>query len=66
MTKKPSIIDAQAAAIYLGLSRHTVRKYVQRGLLRASGSVGRAYIFERGELDRYLRDRKPVGPPKRK
>jgi excisionase family DNA binding protein len=66
MTIKHSIIDAHAAAAYLGLSRHTIRKYVQRGLIRASGSVGRAYVFDRSELDRYLRDRKPVGPPKRK
>lgn len=66
MAHKHSIIDAHAAAAYLGLSRHTIRKYVQRGLIRASGSIGRAYVFERSELDRYLRDRKPVGPPKRK
>jgi excisionase family DNA binding protein len=66
MKSKHSIIDAHAAAAYLGLSRNTIRKYVQRGLIRASGSVGRAYVFDRSELDRYLRDRKPVGPPKRK
>jgi len=66
MAKQPPIFDSHAAAEYLGLSAETIRKYVQRGILTPQQTIGVAYVFSRSELDRYLRDRKPVGSPKRK
>lgn len=57
--------DSNEAAIYLGLSRHTLRKYVRRKLIRPCKTVGRAYLFASEELDRYRKDRRPVGKPRR-
>lgn len=66
MATKLQIIDAHAAAAYLGLSRHTIRKYVQRGLIAAYGSIGRSYVFSREELDRFRNSRRSAGRPPRK
>lgn len=65
MAKKPPIFDSHAAAEYLGLSVDTIRKYVQRGILTPQQTIGVAYVFSRSELDRYLRDRRPVGSPQK-
>lgn len=61
---KRHIFDSNAAAAYLGLRPDTIRKYVQRGALWPSGTVGVAYIFEREELDRFQQSRKGSGRPK--
>lgn len=66
MAKKPSIFDSHAAAAYLGLRPETIRKYVQRGILTPQQTIGVAYVFSRSELDRYLRDRRPVGSPQKR
>jgi len=60
------IYDSQAAAVYLTLSPHSVRKYVQRGILRPLRSIGRAYIFSREELDRFRNSRRSAGRPPQK
>jgi len=65
MAKRPTIFDSHAAAEYLGLSVDTIRKYVQRGILTPQQTIGVAYVFSRSELDRYLRDRRPVGSPQK-
>lgn len=51
------------AAKFLKLSEHTVRKYVQRGLLTPSRSIGNAYIFLESELRRYKKNKRPRGNP---
>lgn len=49
------------AAVYLGLSHHTIRKYVQRELLVPYMTVGQNYLFLKPELDRYRREKRAVG-----
>jgi hypothetical protein len=63
-TPKRHIFDSNAAAAYLGLKPDTIRKYVQRGVLWPSGTVGLSYFFEREELDRFQQSRKRSGRPK--
>lgn len=63
-TPKRHIFDSHAAAVYLGLKPDTIRKYVQRGVLWPSGTVGVAYIFEQAELDRFQASRKSSGRPR--
>jgi len=50
------------AAAYLKLSEHTVRKYVERGLIVAK-KIGHLNLVTKSECDRYKRERKPRGNP---
>lgn len=59
----PQLYDSTAAAEYLGLSRHTIRKYVQRGLITPHLTFGNLYVFDKKELDRYNKEKRPVGNP---
>jgi excisionase family DNA binding protein len=58
------IYKTAEAAAYLGLSTHTIRKYVQRELLKPLFVVGQNYVFAKEELDRYKKERRPVGQRK--
>lgn len=60
---KEEIFTSAEAAEYLGLQTDTVRKLVQRDLLKFCGQIGKSYIFERSELDRYNREKLPPGNP---
>ena len=56
--------DSKRAAAFLGLSCESIRKYVQRGILRPQDTIGRAYVFSREELERFQAIRRPVGRQK--
>jgi excisionase family DNA binding protein len=58
-----TIIELTAAevAVILKLKPDTVRKHVQRGLLRPSRKVGQAYLFTSSEVRRFQKDRKKPG-----
>ena len=51
------------AAKFLKLSPHTVRKYVQRGLLVPYRRIGTACLFLESECRRYRREKRPRGNP---
>lgn len=57
------MLTTDEAARFLKLSPHTVRKYVQRGLLRPKQTIGTAYLFLRSECMRYKREKRPRGNP---
>lgn len=63
MAKHPKLYNSAAAAEYLGLSPHTIRKYVQRGLINPFQAFGHIYVFDKKELDRYQKERRPQGRP---
>jgi excisionase family DNA binding protein len=52
------------AAKYLGLAADTIRKYVQNKQLTPLMTVGQNYVFSKEELDRYRKEKRPVGRPK--
>lgn len=60
---KEEIFTSAEAAVYLGLQTDTVRKLVQRELLKFRSQIGKSYIFEKSELDRYNREKMPPGNP---
>ena len=60
------LLTTSEAASYLGLSLDTVRKYLTRQLIRADAKVGRTNLIAKSELDRYRRERRIPGRPKRK
>ncbi len=51
------------AAKFLNLSEHTVRKYVQRGLLKPFRRIGSACLFLESECRRYKKEKRPRGNP---
>ena len=57
------LMTTPEAADYLGLAEDTVRKYIQRGLIRPFDTVGRAYLISEAELNRYKIEKSPRGNP---
>jgi excisionase family DNA binding protein len=57
------LTTTQAAAI-AGVKQATISKAIQRGQLSA-GHFGQARTIERSELERWLRERRPVGRPRK-
>lgn len=54
------------AGAALGLSAETARQYCKRGLLVREYPMGqRAPFVTRASVERYQRERQPVGPPKK-
>lgn len=54
-----------SAADYLNLRPETVRKYIHSGVLKAE-KLGNTYYLHRDEIQRYNRERNPVGSPGKK
>lgn len=57
------ILSVPEAAVALGLSVHTVRKYVQRKLLNPIATVGGVHLITLDECERYNREKSPPGNP---
>lgn len=57
------ILSVPEAAKELGLSVHTVRKYVQRKLIKPIATVGGVHLITQDECERYNRDKAPPGNP---
>jgi|GEM_PF-5031940 len=57
------IYNLAEAAKYLQLSIDSVRKYVQRGRLKPSATVGRAYLFTQDTCDKFRPTIRPPGNP---
>jgi len=62
MTDK--FLTSQQAAKALGLAHRTVLKYIERGKIKAH-KFGRDWQIDAAEVERYRRERKPVGRPKK-
>lgn len=57
------MLTTKEAAIFMGLSEHTIRKYVERELLKPCKRIGTCCLFLESECSRYLKMRKPRGNP---
>ena len=57
-------LTTDQAAEFLRLKPDTLRRYANRGLLRAGRRLGNYLLFSQSELSRFERDRKPRGNPK--
>lgn len=61
-TKSP-IMDLAEAARHMKLSVHTVRKYIQRDLIKPAATIGGVHILTVEECERYNRERRKPGNP---
>jgi excisionase family DNA binding protein len=57
-----TVLTTTEAAKRMGLSEHTVRIYIGRGLLRAK-KLGPIRVLTAAECDRYTREKRPRGRP---
>lgn len=57
------IFSVPEAAKELGLSVHSVRKYIQRGLIKPIATVGGVHLLTADECARYNREKNPPGNP---
>lgn len=57
-----TVMTTAQAADYLGLAEDTVRKYIDRGLIKAT-KLGPINIVTKSECDRYRREKRPRGNP---
>jgi len=55
-TRERGALRPNEAAAWLGISRDTLERIVQRGELRRA-KIGAAVVFSVGELQRYLAER---------
>jgi excisionase family DNA binding protein len=62
MNVSDTVFTTTEASTYLGLSEHTVRKYIERGLIKAK-KVGTLNLVTKTECDRYRREKRPRGNP---
>ncbi|XZE20893.1 helix-turn-helix domain-containing protein [Pirellulaceae bacterium SH449] len=53
------------AASYLGVAEDTVRTYCKRSLLSPARKLGNSLLFTRSECDRYQKERRSPGKPKK-
>lgn len=56
-------MTTKQAAAALGIQPRTVAKYIKRGLLKAQ-LLGRDYVIEQVEIERFQRERRGMGRPK--
>ena len=63
ITTKSTILTTAEAAEKLGMARDTVRKYIQRGLIKPFAMVGSSHLVTVEEIERYRRTRQPRGNP---
>ena len=57
-----TVLTTTEAAKRMRLSEHTVRAYIDRGLLRAK-KLGPIWLITATECDRYSREKRPRGNP---
>jgi predicted site-specific integrase-resolvase len=57
------LVDSAGVAKRFAVEIDTVRKWVQRGLLRPKGTIGRAYLFDQKEVDRFSAVKRTPGNP---
>lgn len=57
-----TMLTTTEAAKRMGLSSHTVLKYLERGLINGK-RIGPIWLITATECDRYKRERRPRGNP---
>lgn len=57
------LIDSSGVATQMHVAPDTVRKWVQRGWIIPKCTIGRAYLFEQSEVDRFRSVKRPQGNP---
>ena len=62
-TSQTKLMTTREAAAYLGLSTDTVAQYVHRGIIAVAEKIGNMRMISQVELDRYRREKRPVGRP---
>ena len=55
-----TVLTTVEAAKRMGLSKHTVLAYIERGLIKAK-KLGPIWLITAAECDRYSRERRPRG-----
>jgi excisionase family DNA binding protein len=63
--KNDKLLTIKEAAEYLQYSEHTVRKYIDRGLIKA-GKFGMSVAILKSECDRFSKEKRPPGRPSEK
>lgn len=58
------MLTTHEAANRLGLTARSVARLIKRGALTAT-KRGRDYLIDEAEVDRYQRERRPVGRPQK-
>lgn len=62
--ERHDLMTTQEAASELGITRKGVIALVRRDLLTAV-RIGKSFVFERAEIERYQQERKPRGRPRK-
>lgn len=57
------MLTTRQAAEYLGFAEDTVRRYIKRGIIRAT-KTGPIWLVDKRECDRYRRNKNSRGRPK--
>jgi excisionase family DNA binding protein len=62
-TTRAELLTTAEAAKSIGVAQDTVRKYIQRKLIKPFGTIGSAYLMTAGEVERYKNEKRPRGNP---
>lgn len=60
-----NVVTVKQAAEELSLAQTTIRVYIEEGIIQAT-KFGRQWAIPEAEVERYKRDRRRVGRPKKK
>jgi DNA-binding transcriptional MerR regulator len=63
LNKNETHYNTKEAACKLGLSIHTLRKYIERGLIVPSNREGQLHFLTDKDLERFQKTRKKRGNP---
>jgi predicted site-specific integrase-resolvase len=61
--KNDQMLTIKEAAEYLCYSEHTIRTYLQRGLLKKAGKFGMSAVILKSECDRFSKEKRAPGRP---
>jgi excisionase family DNA binding protein len=59
------MLTTLTAAAIAGVTPEAIEKAIQRGQLRPSARFGRMHVIERAELERWMRERRRPGRPRK-
>lgn len=57
------VISTAEAATLLGVKQDTVRKWIQRGLIKPAATVGQSYLLSEKVCRAFKRKKRPHGNP---
>jgi excisionase family DNA binding protein len=65
LQQNEEFLTTREAAKSLGFAEDTVRRYINEGLIKAK-MFGNSWAVSRTEVERYRREKRPVGRPSKK